>query len=175
MKPSNKPLTINLLDGTQLQSTHTCEINVPWPPKAARISHIVTGMAHLSLVYIKVLTDAGCKVVYDKDDCRFYFNRNILWDGGKEPTTGLWFLPINPIERNIKPRRHLDNSTVLHDSTKHHMAARAYTVTSKESLIKYLHQFLFRPTKMAFVKSIENKQLATCPGLTAVAVQKHLS
>ena len=37
LKPSDKPLTINLPDGTQLQSTHTCEINVPWLPKAARI------------------------------------------------------------------------------------------------------------------------------------------
>ena len=27
LKPSRKPLTINLLDGTQLQSTHTCEMN----------------------------------------------------------------------------------------------------------------------------------------------------
>ena len=35
VKPRDKPLTINLTDGTQLQSTHTCEINVTWLPKAA--------------------------------------------------------------------------------------------------------------------------------------------
>ena len=29
LKPSTKKLTINLPNGTQLQSTHTCEINVP--------------------------------------------------------------------------------------------------------------------------------------------------
>ena len=54
MKLSNNPLTINLPDGTQLKSTHTCEINVPWIPKSTRSVHIVPGMSHTSLVSIKV-------------------------------------------------------------------------------------------------------------------------
>ena len=175
LKPRDKPLTINLQDGTQLQSTHTCDINLPWLPKSARIAIIVPGMAHTLLLSIKVLTDAGFKVVYDKDDCRVYFNKKIVWAGGKEPTSGLWVLPINPIESNIQPRRHLENSTMMHDSTKHHMAARAYTMTSKEYLIKYLHQCLFIPTKRRLVKVIDNKRLATWSGITAAAVQKHLT
>ena len=174
LEPSCNPLTINLPDGTQLKSTHTCEINLPWLQKAASIAHIVPGMSHISLVLIKVLTDAGCKVVYDKDECRVYYNENIVWDGGKEPTTGLWVLPINPIKQKIQPRRHIDNITMLHDSTKNHMAANAYTLTSKESLIKYLHQCLFSPTKRTLVKSIDNKPLTTWPGLTAASVPKHL-
>ena len=83
LKPRDKPLTTNLPVGTQLQSTHTCDINVPWLPNAARIALIVPIMVHTFLVSIKVLTDAGFKVVYDKDDCRVYFNRNIVWAGGK--------------------------------------------------------------------------------------------
>ena len=93
---------------------------MPWLPKSSRIALIVPGMAHTSLVYIKVLTDAGCKVIYEKDYCRVYFNKKIVWAGGKEPTTGLLVLPIHPIERNIQPIRHIDNSMLLHDSTKHH-------------------------------------------------------
>ena len=54
MKFSDNPLTINLPDGTQLKSTHTCEINVPWIPKSTRSVHIVPGMSHTSLVSIKV-------------------------------------------------------------------------------------------------------------------------
>ena len=65
MKISKKSLTINLPDGTQLKSTHTCEIALPWIPKEARRSHIVPGMAHTSLISLKVLIDAGFKVVYD--------------------------------------------------------------------------------------------------------------
>ena len=33
MKISKKPLTINLLDGTNLKETHTCENDVTWLPK----------------------------------------------------------------------------------------------------------------------------------------------
>ena len=95
MKLSNNPLTINLLDGTQLKSTHTCEINVPWLPKSARNAHVVLGMSHTSLVSVKVLTDAGCKVIYYMDEYRFYFKNTIVWAGSKEPTTVLWVLPIN--------------------------------------------------------------------------------
>ena len=68
LKPSDKPLTINPPDGTQIQSTHTCDINVPWIPKEDRIAHIVQGMTHTIIVSIKVLIDAGCKVIYDKDN-----------------------------------------------------------------------------------------------------------
>ena len=68
MKIRKKTLIINIPDGTQLKSTHTCEIDVPWLPKEARRAHIVPGMAHTSLISIKVLTDAGCKVVYDKHE-----------------------------------------------------------------------------------------------------------
>ena len=147
---------------------------MPWLTKRARISLIVPGMSHTLLVSTKVLTYAGCKVVYDKDECRVYYNENIVWDGGKEPTTGLWVLPINPIKQKIQPRRHIDNITMLHDSTKNHMAANAYTLTSKESLINYLHQCLFSTKKRTLLKAIENKQLSTWPGLTALAVQKPL-
>ena len=130
-------------------------------------------MAHTLLVSIKVLTYAGCKVIYDKDDCRVYFLKYTVWAGGKEPTTGLWVLPLNPTELVIQPRRHLDDSTMLHDSTKYHMKVIACTMTIKESLIKYLHHCLFSPTKRTLVKSIKNKQLATWTVLTAAAVQKH--
>ena len=54
------------------------------------------------------------------------------------------------------------------------MEANAYVMTSKEALIRYLHQCLFSPTKKTLVKAIENNQLTTWPGLTAEAVRKHL-
>ena len=75
LKPRDKPLTTNLPVGTQLQSTHTCDINVPWLPKEDRIAHIVPGMTHTIIVSIKVLLDAECKLIYDKDNCRVYFSK----------------------------------------------------------------------------------------------------
>ena len=104
---------------------------MPWLTKRARISLIVPGMSHTLLVSTKVLTYAGCKVIYDKNDCRVYFNEDIVWAGVKKPSTGLWVLPIKPRAHKIKLRRHFDDIRMLHESTNHHMAANAYTMTSK--------------------------------------------
>ena len=82
MKISKKSLTINLPNGTQLKSTHTCEIGAPRLPKESRRAHIVPGMVHTSLILIKLLTDAGCTVVYDNHKCRVYFRTKLVWAGG---------------------------------------------------------------------------------------------
>ena len=81
MKISKKPLTINLPDGTQLKSTHTCDIDVPRLPKEYIQAHLVPGMEHTSLISIKVLTGAGCKVVYNTHECRVYFRNKIVCTG----------------------------------------------------------------------------------------------
>jgi hypothetical protein len=47
-------------------------------------------------------------------------------------------------------------------------------MTSKESLIQYLHQCLFSPPKRTLIKAIDNNQFTTWPGLTAKAVQQYL-
>ena len=47
-------------------------------------------------------------------------------------------------------------------------------MSTKESLIKYLHQALFSPAKATLIKAIKNNQFASWPGLTADAVKKYL-
>jgi hypothetical protein len=73
ISPTKAPIIINLPDGSQIKSTHTCEIDNPDLPNAARQAHIVPGLAHTSLVSIKMLCDAGCIVAYDNNDCKVYY------------------------------------------------------------------------------------------------------
>ena len=47
-------------------------------------------------------------------------------------------------------------------------------MTSKASLIRYLHQYLFCPPKSTLLKAIKNNQLTTWPGLKTKAVEKYL-
>ena len=135
---------------------------------------IVPGMAHMSLILIKLLIDAVCKVFYDKHECRVYFRNKIVWVGGKEPTTGLWVLPISKNGETSIQDGNNDDIMKLQKRTKEHMAENVYAMTIKESLIRYHHQCLFSPTKKTLVKEIENNQLTTWPGLTSYAVRKHL-
>ena len=71
--PARNPLLITLPDGQFLESTHTCEFNAPWLPASAHQAHIVPGLAHTSLVSIKLLCEAECKVSYDLDEVKVYF------------------------------------------------------------------------------------------------------
>ena len=87
-------LKINLPDGDCLTSTHTCTLDIPWLPNEAKEAHIVLGLAHASLISIKILCDAGCKVIYEDDECRVYYNKKLVWLGQREPQTGLWILPL---------------------------------------------------------------------------------
>jgi hypothetical protein len=166
--PAIHPLRINLPDGKTLVSTHTCRLNVPWLPEKAKEAHIVPGLAHASLVSIKILCDAGCKVTYDEKTCRVTYDHKLVWIGHREPSTGLWVLPLSPDQGT-------DTITPLKaDAATNHVANNAYTMTSKESLIKYLHQCLFSPPKRTLIKAIQNNQFTTWPGLTAKAVQQYL-
>ena len=47
-------------------------------------------------------------------------------------------------------------------------------MSSKELLIRYLHQALFSPSKLTLIKAINNNQFASWSGLTAAAVNKYL-
>ena len=47
-------------------------------------------------------------------------------------------------------------------------------MTSKASLIQYLHQAAFSTPKTTLIKVLHNNQFAKWPGLTVKAVQKYL-
>mgnify|MGYP003325311313 CR=1 FL=1 len=167
VRPATNPLTINLPDGEQIKSTHVCKLRVPWLPEAARTAHIVPGLAHTSLISIKVLIDAGCYVTYDSTSCKVFYKGQVVWRGTKEPSTGLWVLPMTP----TTPPTPTEQLPMEHSE---HYANNAYAMTSKQALIRYLHQCLFSPPKRTLTKACENNQLATWPGLTAKAVKEHL-
>ena len=47
-------------------------------------------------------------------------------------------------------------------------------MTSKQALIKYLHQCLFSPPKSTLVHALEQNYFPTWPGFTAAAVKRYL-
>ena len=164
------PLVIYMPDGKKIQSTHTCELDVPNLPEAARQAHIVPGLAHTSLISIKILCDAGCRVVFEKAYCRVYYQNKIVWTGHREPNTGLWVLPMRNTNNNTASSKM--DTELIQAATE--QANNAYQMTSKGSLIKYLHQCLFSPPKATLLKAIKNKQFTSWPGLTEKAVQAYL-
>jgi hypothetical protein len=107
LRPAIRPLTINLLDGTKVKSTHTCNITIPGLPKVL-VGHVVPKLTIASLIGIRVLCDAGCKVFFTKTNCNVWYNGNVILSGKKDPSTDLWTLPINA---DIKVTKSIDEPT----------------------------------------------------------------
>ena len=74
---SKKLLKINLPDGTIVQSTHRCDIDIPGLPTMLT-GHIVPHLAIASLIGIRPLCQAGCTVTFDNMKCEVMFNGNVI-------------------------------------------------------------------------------------------------
>jgi hypothetical protein len=75
--PAAKQLTINLPDGSQVKSTHLCNITIPGLP-VVLTGHIVPRLSIASLIGICVLCKAGCKVVFTKNFCDVIHNNKVI-------------------------------------------------------------------------------------------------
>jgi hypothetical protein len=93
LRKSYNPKTISLPDGSKVTSTHICDINIQGLPTVLT-GHIVPGITMASLIGIRTLCKAGCKVVFDDKKCEVFYKNNIILRGYKDPTTDLWTLPI---------------------------------------------------------------------------------
>ena len=60
------------------------------------------------------------------------------------------------------------------DETHKQYANNTYAMTSKASLVQYLHQAAFSPPKATLLKALHNNQIVTWPVLTVKAVKKYL-
>jgi hypothetical protein len=63
------PLVARLPNGNKVQSTHTCTLDLPDLPIAARHAHIIPGLALHSLLSVVTMCNAGCKVTFTKIGC----------------------------------------------------------------------------------------------------------
>ena len=88
---------MTLPNGKIIHSTHTCNLDIPWLP-AEMTEHIVPGLTQFSLISTRQFCDAGCKVIFDKEECRicYKYKKRLVLSGKRDRKSGLWKLPINP-------------------------------------------------------------------------------
>ena len=118
---SDNPITISLPDGSKVTSTHICDINIPGLPTVLT-GHIVPGITMASLIGIRILCKAGCKVVFDDEKCEVFYKNNIILRGYKDPTRVLWTLPIfNAEVAKTTPESILVRPQRAHKMLSHHV------------------------------------------------------
>ena len=101
--PSKDPLKIKLPDGSFINSTHTCNLDIPWLPKEITEAHIVPGLAHSSLVATRKFCDAGCSIIIEINECLIFYKDKVVLTGARDYSSGLWKVPINPASPTTMP------------------------------------------------------------------------
>ena len=130
-------------------------------------AHIMPGLAHASLISAKTFCDAGCKVMFDDDECRVYFKDELVLVGGRDAATGLWQLPINPVGQARQALTDVDHLDLqVPASQVHHAANCLYTMPYKQNQLKYMHQSFFSLPIQQILDAAMNNQLKGIPFLS---------
>ena len=172
---AKNPISIVLPDGSTVQSTHTCHLDIPWLPDKMTEAHIVPQLAHSSLISTRKFCEAGCKVVFDINECRVYYNNELVLVGGRDRRSRLWKLPINPQQKPSVPRVVSELDINIPTDVQQHTAFTVYTLPYKQQQLKYMHQTFFNLPIPTLLKAIENKQLEGIPFMKAELIKKYLA
>ena len=175
---ATNPITINLPDGRQVKSTHICDFIIPGLPKPI-LGHIVPGLAVASLVGIRPLCKAGCKVAFDDKKCEVIYNGDVILRGFKDPSTDLWTLPIKTKKmwsENGLPIT--SNSPTTKGDSVHQgvdLAAFSHSVRTRGNGVKFAHQSLCNPKISTLLKAVRRGFLRGCPNMNEKLILKYLN
>jgi hypothetical protein len=173
------PLVARLPNGDKVQSTHTCTLDLPELPIAARHAHIIPGLASHSLLSVVTMCNAGCKVTFTKIGCSIEYRGRTIICGHKCTKTGLWMVPIQqglpPPAASLASISKIENDVNPQARPTTAMAANVEATSSAPEYARYVHQLLCSPPAATLLKALTiSTELSTIPGLTPALVMKHL-
>jgi hypothetical protein len=154
-------LEVRLPNGDTITSTHTATLNMPSLPQAARLAHILPGLAQHSLLSVGQMCDSGCSVTFTASSVTVTNGGSTILTGNRDTQSNLWIVPLNP--------------TPPLNSGQKHSAHNDYEQKSIQDTITYLHGCCFSPVTDTWLKSIQNGHFATWPSVTVENVHKYLA
>jgi hypothetical protein len=152
------PLSVNMPNGTTIQSSQTCDLLLADLPPQARKAHILPGLVHNSLISVGQLCDNRCDVNFTQERVTVSRDRTCVMYGSRDPRSRL---------RRVDLKKEFE--------TKNAQCNHAHDKSNQKGLINYLHAACFSPIKSTWIKAIKNGHFTSWPGLTEHAVEKHLS
>ena len=165
---ASSPLTINLANGTQVRSTHVCDIYIPGLPVMLK-GHIVPSLNVASLIGIRPLCKAGCVVTFDDNKCDVIYDGKVILRGYKNKSTDLWTLPIPP---PLTSHGMHNNATLEPQIT---IASFAHSVRTRANAVKFAHQSLCNPRISSLLKAVRKGFLKGCPNLSESLILRYLN
>ena len=106
-----------------------------------KTASVVPGLKSASLISVGALCDDNCTVHFDKKEVRVIKNTELVMQGIRNPTDGLWELPFAKI-----PNAKNEKLNVIIRLDK-----------NKADLANFLHGAMFSPRPSTLIKAIRNK------------------
>jgi hypothetical protein len=170
------PLIAHLPNGDNVQSTHTCTLNLPDIPAGTQAAHVIPGLASHALLSIITMCNAGCMVIITKINCTISYHGQTIICGNKCTRMGLWMVPLtkNVGDQAASPSATTNHPPLITPST----AAQAANVDATSSATKYaryIHQIMYSLPASTLLWALDlSEELATIPGLTTALIKNHL-
>jgi hypothetical protein len=156
---ATKPLTVNLLDGRKIKSTHVCDIHIPGLP-ITLMGHIILDLKISLLIGIRPLCKVGCKVIFDNEKCDVVYKGRVILRGYKDPSTDLWSLPITKEGMRTTPSQNDLPQPCPGISRAPHPPLAIYegalflhSVRTRANNVKCVHQLLCNPKISTLLKA----------------------
>ena len=154
-------VTLVGITGDRRHSIGTNAFDLPLPEESLDFHVYKRGDIKRPLLSVGKVCDAGCKVTFDKDQCDFVCDNQLVLTGYRDPTTGLYLLPTKPQPATAPVPRDL-------------AALNAYAETNVPKLMRYLHACAGFPVAATWIQAIDRGYFTTWPGLSASRVRKYL-
>jgi hypothetical protein len=169
-QPATNPLTVDLPDGCQVESTHTCDVVVPGLPHLL-VGHIIPNLAITTLFGIRPLCNMGCTVVFHEDRVDVWYGGKLILVGPRIMSMGLWTLPFtNKCNMSIPPAMPQTNMLV-HPA----LASLTHSIRTQMNTIQFAHQSLGNPRVSTLLKEVQHGFLNECPNISEKLVLKYLN
>ena len=144
---NHNPVNVTIPNGGTMISAATANIPHPTLPTPAKSGYIIPGL-NKTLISVPKLCAAGCQVTFNDASCTVTHKGKIVWEGKKNVSNGLWYVPLNG--GDIKYQQNIHNNSPY--------AGGIHQSTSMEETVKFLHQCLFSPMLDTLCKAINNGQ-----------------
>ena len=121
---------------------------------------------HSSLISIGQLCDNECIVTLDKHKLIVSKNKDIIFEGFRDPTNGLWKFPLYHPSHNRKQANILDPHLCNHSRPMAQQYPISYHPKYQQDLSILYHKILCLQTKHTLLQAIKDGSFSTWPGLT---------
>jgi hypothetical protein len=145
-------------NGTPIKSPHICDLLLTYFPRQARITHVLPGLVHNSLISVGQFCDSGCNVIFKREQASVMKHGKCVMLGSRDPRSRLWRADLKKPKPAVQPA-----------------CNHAHDTSTQKELINYLHAVFFSPVKSTWIAAIKNGNFTSWPGLTERAVERHLS